>query len=224
MLLIATSLTFVYLYVWNRKRLKAKWWEILIMSFAYMAIGVLCVRFWALLEAGFEVNKAGNISLFGSVLLMPIFFAIHAILKKLPFKDIFDSLLIPMVITLFVARCNCLRSGCCEGIMTSSGIRVPTRELELVYYALFVAFAFKWITSSKANGLAYPTFMISYGVVRFVLEWFRESNSTFILHMGHIWALVSIGIGTISLLALLFIPKRQISNKECEISKEGGAI
>ena len=194
------------------------------MSFAYMAIGVLCVRFWALLEAGFDVDKAGNMSMFGVVFLAPIFFCIHAIIKNIPFKDVFDIILIPMIFGIFVARCNCLRSGCCEGIMTSSGIRVPTRELELVYYALFVAFAFKWITSGKANGLAYPTFMISYGAIRFVLEWFRESNSTSVFHMGHIWALVSIGIGIISLLALLFVPKRLTNNKECEISKEGGTI
>lgn len=224
LLAIASALTFVYLYFFSKKRLKAKWWELLIISIVYMIIGVLCVRFWALLEAGFDVNKAGNISTFGSIFLAPIFFLIHAIIKKIPFKDVFDAMLIPMILGMFVGRCNCLRSGCCAGIVTSSGVRVPTRELELVFYALFIVFAFKWITSDKANGLAYPTFMISYGAIRFVLEWFRESDSANLLHMGHIWGIASMVIGVVALLALVFVPKRQRqADKKYEMN-EGGAL
>ncbi len=222
MLLIGATLTFVYLFVWNRKRLNAKWWECIIISIVYTFIGGICARFWALMEAGFNVKEAGNISLFGTIFLAPIFFLIHAIIKKIPFKTIFDVMLIPMVIGLFCSRCNCLRAGCCIGILTSGGNRVPTKGIEIGYYLIYIAISFVWLRSNKSNGLIYPTFLLSYGTLRFIIEWFRESDSTTILHMGHIWSIVSMVIGIGSLLTIVLLSKKQ-ANKKYEMN-EGAAV
>ena len=54
----------------------------------------------------------------------------------------------------------------------------------------------------KLTGRLYPLYMIGYGVLRFTLEWFRESDSPFPLHLGHIWSLVSIGVGAVFFIVL----------------------
>ena len=44
--------------------------------------------------------------------------------------------------------------------------------------------------------MIYPIYMISYGIFRFVTETLRFSDRTdSILHVSHLWALLSLGIG-----------------------------
>ncbi len=144
---------------------------------------------------------------------MPIYYAIYAVIKKLSFRTVFDIFVIPLAGTLFFARCNCLYGGCCLGVMTPGGWRVPTREIELAFYAILIIFMSTWIVKGKANGLAYPTYMAAYGLFRFIIEWFRDAGNESLFHMGHIWAIVSMVIGTgLILLIVISNKKKQINH------------
>ena len=211
MLVIASIFVFVWLYVFNKKKLNAKWWEILIITIIHVCYGVLTVKFFAILEVGFDLEKAGNISLFGGIFFMPLMYFVYAKIKKLPLPLVFDIFVISLAGTLLLARINCLYAGCCQGIeLGSSGFRWPAREVDLAIHGLFLVLAIPWICRDKSRGLAYPLYMVVYGLFRFINEWFRVSDSTSPLHIGHVWAILSLIIGSTFLI---------IINKKC---KEGG--
>ena len=114
--------------------------------------------------------------------------------------DVFDVFTICLVFTLMCARLNCMISGCCLGahipIEGLTHLRFPTRELELLFYVLLLSRLWRKVVTGRARGMIYPIYMISYGIFRFVTETLRFSDRTdSILHISHLWALLSLGIG-----------------------------
>lgn len=217
LLFIATAFSFAYLFAFHRKTLHAKWYELIIVSLLHTIFGVFCVVFWAMLETGFNTDSIGNLSLYGGLFLMPIFYAIYAIIKKLPFKTVFDIFTISLALTLFLARVNCIQAGCCNGItIPGTNFQVPTREMELVFFGVFIIFNFRWINEDRSNGKVYPLFLLSYGIFRFITEFLREYDGNTLLHIGHVWSILAITTGAI----LLIVP--MIKNKKLkESNKEG---
>lgn len=75
-------------------------------------------------------------------------------------------------------------------------IRWPIRELELLYYiAMMIYFGIK-VYKGKTSGEVYPIYMVSYGVLRLIIEPLRvEYDSLGAIHFGTIWSILSIIIG-----------------------------
>lgn len=214
-LIIATILSFVWLFVFNRKKLNAKWWEILILALLHTAYGVLTVKFFAILEARFNFEKAGNMSMFGGIFFMPIMYFTYAKIKKLPVGLVFDIFVVSLAVTLLLARINCFHGGCCQGIVIgSNGFKWPAREFDLAIYAIFLIFTIPWILKDKSKGMAYPLFMAVYGLFRFINEWFRESASSSPFHIGHVWAIVSFVIGVTLLVVIYLKQKKGVKNND----------
>lgn len=210
MLVIATTLTFVWLFVFNKKKLNAKWWEIIILCLIHTGYGVLTVKFFALLEVGFNFEKAGSMSLYGGIFFMPIMYIAYALIKKLPMGMVFDIFVVPLAATLALARINCLHAGCCIGIeIGSNGFRWPAREVDILIHLLFLVFIIPWIQKDKSSGRAYPIYMIAYGIGRFGNQWLREPINSSPLQIGHIFSIVSVILGAIWLLIPLIITKKK---------------
>ena len=202
LLALAAVFTFDWLYQ-CRKRLRIRWYSALILAILHVVIGVLSVRFFALAEAGFDAQKAGNMSLFGSIFFLPLAYFLGAKLFRRPVADVFDVFTIPLAATLFAARINCLIAGCCLGaVIPGTELRFPTREAELIFYAVFIIVMFPRVFKSRGRGEAFPIFMIAYGAFRAVDECFRESSSSGIFHISHIWALITLALGTVILILL----------------------
>lgn len=179
-----------------RERLHLRWLSVLLLSVLHTVLGVLSVKVFAL----FETGNFSNMSLFGGVFFMPLFYWGVAKLAKQKAADVFDVFTICLVFTLMCARLNCIISGCCLGahipIEGLTHLRFPTRELELLFYVLLLSRLCRKVLSGSARGMIYPIYMISYGIFRFVTETLRVSNRTdSILHISHLWALLSLGIG-----------------------------
>ena len=207
MLTLASVGVFVWLFV-NRTKLNAKWREILIVTILHVFVGVGTVKFWALLEAGFNVEKAGNMSLFGGIFIMPLFYFVYAKIKRLKVLDVFNIFSVCLAFTLLCARLNCFHSGCCYGIKLGNGdFRFPTREIELVFYLVFIIYSVYKIINEKKYINRYVMFVLEYGIFRFGIEWLRESESKSVFHIGHIWAITCILIGT--LLVVLYVIKNK---------------
>ena len=212
MLTLASIVVYVWLYL-NRKKLNAKWWEILIVTIIHVIFGVFMVKLFAIVEVGFDTSKAGNMSLYGGIFFMPIFYLVYKLIKRLPFKVIFDIFTVSLIATLFFARINCLHAGCCIGKVINGSYRYPTREIELIFYVILLMFITPWIYKGKSDGRAYPVYMISYGIFRFVIEFFRESpitEETF--HISHYWSILSFVIGTSLLIYLILKARRSKTN------------
>lgn len=179
-----------------RERLHLRWLSVLLLSVLHTVLGVLSVKVFAL----FETGDFSNMSLFGGVFFMPLFYWGVAKLAKQKTADVFDVFTICLVFTLMCARLNCMISGCCLGahipIEGLTHLRFPTRELELIFYVLLLSRLWRKVLSGSARGMIYPIYMISYGIFRFVTETLRFSDRTdSILHVSHLWALLSLGIG-----------------------------
>lgn len=179
-----------------RERLHLRWLSVLLLSVLHTVLGVLSVKVFAL----FETGNFSNMSLFGGVFFMPLFYWGVAKLAKQKAADVFDVFTICLVFTLMCARLNCIISGCCLGahipIEGLTHLRFPTRELELLFYVLLLSRLWRKVLSGSARGMIYPIYMISYGIFRFVTETLRvSSRANNILHISHLWALLSLGIG-----------------------------
>lgn len=179
-----------------RERLHLRWLSVLLLSVLHTVLGVLSVKVFAL----FETGNFSNMSLFGGVFFMPLFYWGVAKLAKQKAADVFDVFTICLVFTLMCARLNCIISGCCLGahipIEGLTHLRFPTRELELIFYVILLSRLWRKVLSGSARGMIYPIYMISYGIFRFVTETLRVSSRTdSILHISHLWALLSLGIG-----------------------------
>lgn len=205
LLAVATVINFVWLF-FNRKDLKMNIPILIVFSLLHSIIGVLFVVIFAYIEAGFDFEAIGNMSLYGGVFFMPIVYLLYALIRKVSIGRAFDIFTISIVSTLFFARINCIISGCCRGILIGdTGIRVPTRELELLFYALFVIFTITKIYKKESNGYMYPIYMFSYGAFRFIVEFLREADGESIFHMGHIWSIISIVIGLGFILGMKYL-------------------
>ena len=179
-----------------RERLHLRWLSVLLLSVLHTVLGVLSVKVFAL----FETGDFSNMSLFGGVFFMPLFYWVVSKLAKQKAADVFDVFTICLVFTLMCARLNCIISGCCLGahipIEGLTHLRFPTRELELLFYVILLSRLWRKVLNRSARGMIYPIYMIAYGIFRFVTETLRFSDRTdSILHVSHLWALLSLGIG-----------------------------
>ena len=199
--LLTVSAAFTYWWLWRcRERLQLEHrLAALALAVGHIFIGLFSVKAFAVLEA-FDMGAMGNMSLFGGVFFMPLFYWGVAKLAKQKTADVFDVFTICLVFTLMCARLNCMISGCCLGahipIEGLTHLRFPTRELELLFYVLLLSRLWRKVLSGSARGMIYPIYMISYGIFRFVTETLRvSSRANNILHISHLWALLSLGIG-----------------------------
>ena len=139
-----------------------------------------------------------DMTIFGTVLFMPLFCLLGAqIFKKDP-KMICDIFTICIVSGAFMARVNCFFAGCCLGrFIGNTGVRWPTREAELVFYAVIAIICVIKLSKKKFDGTLYPFFMMTYGVFRFLTELLRETEHYLfgVVDIFLFWAVLCFVIG-----------------------------
>lgn len=180
-----------------RKRLRMAWYVAIPIAVLHTACGVLCVKAFAFLETGFDPDSLGNMSLFGGVFFMPLAYLLGAKLTKRRAADVCDVFTVCMIVTVLCARVNCILSGCCQGALIpgTTGLRWPTRELEILFYLLLLLFLIPKVWHGRTDGRVYPLYMAAYGGFRFVIEFFRASSSPSVFHIAHLWSLLSLALG-----------------------------
>lgn len=199
-LILLLSAGAVFTAVWLvllRKRLDMPWYAAIPLAILHTVYGVLTVKVFAFLEAGFDTGSFGNMSLFGGVFFMPLAYWLGAKLSKRSYREVFDVFTPCMIFTVMCARINCIVSGCCIGlpIPGMNGVRFPTREAEILFYIILLICLCPRVLKWKYRGQAYPIYMISYGAFRFVVEFFRSAATSSVFHRAHIWALITLIIG-----------------------------
>ena len=218
LLLLVATLYGCYWLSGHKETLRMKGWMAVVLAVVHTVIGVLCVKLFAFLESG----DGGNMSLFGAVFFMPVFYFAGAKLAKRKVADVFDIFAVTMIFTLLCARLNCLFSGCCLGKpIPGTEHTWPTRQAELVYYAVLLIFLWRKVGKPGFSGKVYPIYMMSYGIFRFIVEWFRETtNPVAFFHISHIWALVSTVVGAGIYIWLRKHPINQTGKKSGRKNKE----
>lgn len=214
LLFLGATVSFIVLFI-NRKKIQIKTIEAIIFSYAHIPLSIVFCAFFSLLESGFDLSRLGSMSLFGSLFLMPIFYLLFALIAKKEINTVFNLGAICLCIGLMFARANCLIAGCCQGIILfGSAFRFPTRELEIIFYFAFIVLTYNKIFKSKKTFYGYPILLISYGALRFLIEWFRDKNVESYFHLSHIWAIGSLIIGLTLLIVLLKLRRSNINDEK----------
>lgn len=187
-----------------KERLNLRWLEIYLVPLGHVVIGWTCMWLMALLEVGFDLEKAAAIRLFGAYFSLPLVYYAWARLTKRDVSTVMDLASISLVCGAISGRLHCLTTGCCKGILAGS-FRWPIRELELGFYFLFILIFAGRIVKRKTYGQMYPVLLILYGILRFLCEFVREEYTTRLgaLHLAHLWSLLAIVAGTVWYLLLL---------------------
>ena len=196
-------LIFIAIFFWLmrfQKKLNLNWKEAILVSLAHVVIGWSCMRLMALAEVGFVAEKAASMRLFGAMFVLPFCYYAWAIKTKRNSGLILDIAAICVIFGVISGRLNCLTAGCCTGypIPFMPSVCWPLREIELLYYFVFILCYAGKIQKGKTWGQVYPLYLISYGILRFLSEFVRVEYTTRIgiFHLAHIWSLIAIVAGT----------------------------
>ena len=217
-LAVGTLLMFAVMLIADRNE-RTPWWKLLISSVVLTGAGVLGAYLMFALEGG---TWGGGKSFYGAVFLPPLIMWLTALALRLPVSRVMDLSAPAECVMLALLKVDCYLTGCCGGRvigysqMTGEAIVFPSQIAELVNALVLMIILILLIRGGKIKGLAYPAYLILYGVTRFFLNLLRETTP-FILGMsaGNFWSLVSIVIG---LIAWFAIRKKQSST---ETSSEG---
>lgn len=196
-----------------RAQLQISRTTVIILSVLHTIFGVMSVWLFAKIEIIAGMSDGGRFSLFGGVFFMPIvYLTIAKLIRKQPEK-VFDIFTICILFTLMCARIGCIISGCCQGrIIPGLDIRYPTREVEVCFYIITIIILGKKVCKGEKKGKIYPIYMISYGIFRFIEEFFRDKTNATIVHPSHIWALLCLVIGI-----SFYLEMKVTDNKEKKI-------
>lgn len=180
-----------------------KSWQVLLLCLFFTVTSV----FSALLFASFEKLITGHGFSIGAISTYGIYFFCPLMLlavtggKRDLIRNGFDMYAIYAMPSLFFLRINCLLSGCCGGTsIFGTHLHWPTRQAEMVFYAVMLIVLIRREKQGAPPGQGFPLIMASYGCFRFIVEWFRISEGTSLLHLAHMWSVLAAAFG----LALFF--------------------
>lgn len=188
------------------KKLNMKWYWAPILSFLYFVVSLIAVKTLALIEVGFDVEKAANMRLYGAIFVLPELSYFIAKLTKRDPALVVDIMGVCATIGLFAVRINCLIAGCCDGILITPGgeARWPLVEMEMLLCVVLCLYFWNKVYTRQTKGTAYPIIILIYGIFRFIIEWVREeyTGEIWIFHLAHIWSLIAI-LGSIIAIYLI---------------------
>ncbi|PKL47840.1 MAG: hypothetical protein CVV42_11910 [Candidatus Riflebacteria bacterium HGW-Riflebacteria-2] len=134
----------------------------------------------------------GGLTFYGAVISSIIFDLLYLKYRKLPFWQVIDCVGYGLPAGIALARVGCLLNGCCYGTSSNlpwamhfaaagSGTCHPTQLYEslgalLIWYLLYRLSAWR-----RNYGEMFLACMGAYGLLRFIIEFFRAENPVFVL-------------------------------------------
>lgn len=173
--------------------------------------------------------STGGLVWYGGMLFGIIAAVVFVRVKKLSFQKFGDLLAPPAALGLGIGRLGCLMAGCCYGAVTGLpwGIRYPHGHVTFPEHVhpsplyesfamILVAGLLAWVDRHKRfEGLTGWMFVVLYGIVRFVLEYYRGDRLVWIealnLSASQVFSLLGVlaGAGMI-----VFLKQRNYESQE----------
>lgn len=174
-----------------------------------------------------ENGKWGGMSFFGAVLFVPLWFIGLAKLFKITYPMMMDFVAPPGLLMFAVLKINCAVTGCCQGRMLwysaeNQPIFFPSPIVETITTILLVGALLYVERKGKTENKLYPISLVAYGVLRFILNFFRAPENPFLfgLQKGNVWALVAIISGMTWLLWIRYMEINEEYSLMMEEQKE----
>lgn len=197
------------------------------MIFIAMVSGVLgsrifyVIQFWEEFRYNlFDIIRIdkGGLVFYGGFILALISLYTYCRRIKVDFIKVFDIMTPAMTIGHACGRIGCFLNGCCFGTVTKSWIGVtyplysepymrypgaalhPAQLYEAFFNILMCGLMFLLIRKVRYKGVPIGAYFISYGIMRFIIEFFRGDNA----RMFGLTIAQYIGIGVVGM-GLIFL-------------------
>lgn len=144
--------------------------------------------------------RLGGVSFFGAIFCVPLVMYLICRTVKLPYGAVMDFLSPSLMLVLAVLRIGCFVNGCCGGIsLMFAGVYVsqfPTQLTECVCDLLILAGLLFYEHFWEKEGRLYYFIMLYYGIVRFFLEFVRDTPKDWLfMSHGQWFSILSVCIG-----------------------------
>lgn len=179
-------------------------WKTVIASVLLTITGLLGATIMARIESG----HWGGVSLYGAIFLAPIVMSFIALILRIKPLELLDMCAPAECVMLALLKIKCFIDGCCHGRLLcvlddGTAIRFPSQIVEAGCNFMLMLILIVLIYKKKSPGKIYFYYMIIYGVLRFILNWFRDVKPFMLgLPAGNFWSLVSIIIGVLMVVIL----------------------
>ena len=168
--------------LYQRKHFSLSVLQSIVFTICLTAIGVAGAKIMYFLESGLQ--SWGGISFFGSVFLIPVLMPLLGWLFRLKRGQTLDLCAPCVAVMIATLRVNCFLSGCCGGWQVCVGtlcFHWPTQILESLCDVAILHFLLNRKDLQVRMGLGYPWFMLLYGIMRFLIEFLRDTPKDWLM-------------------------------------------
>lgn len=131
-----------------------------------------------------------------------------------------DFIAAPVILSCASAKIDCILQDCCYGLVlkplpeAGRAIRFPSAVVELCVWAVLALVLLLLERKKKLKGLMWPLATIAFGILRFIVDFFRGSASDkrpFCpgITMGQFWSLVCLAVGVVFLVFMIVRKKKE---------------
>ncbi len=210
--LIAVALlviAYVFQCIWlfkMRKRVKIKAFLIPIICLLLIIASHYSANLFAVIEKG-DISGWHGSSIFGAMFLCPIIVVLCSLIFRWNLDDACDELGLCLILSYLSFRASCFIYGCCLGtiIPGTDGHLWPFRELDIIFYATFLVIFTPKVIHKETHGTCYPTFMVTYGIFRFFIDWTKASWDVICniswLRWASLWSVLLVIVGSFWIIA-----------------------
>lgn len=218
MMMALGYLAMLILMLERRDRFNLKKWQSVAFTSLLMLSGLLGCKALYCLENLDEIREqgltaSGGFSFYGGVFLIPPLMVSFGLLFHLRAKQTMNAAAPCVALMVGVIRFGCFLNGCCGGksaILLGCTFHWPTQAIESIgdFVILF------WLLSVEKNSEEahlYPRFMLTYGVLRFFVEFLRDTPKDWLaLSHGQWFSIVAIAVSAAILVRKSVLRKRTI--------------
>lgn len=138
--------------------------------------GISGAKLLFFIESGF--TSFGGMSFFGSVFLVLVLMPLIGLIFRLKPAQSLDACAPCVASIIAFMRFGCFCAGCCGGVLCTVGqqsFRWPTQLIEGFGDMLILAVLLFLEKKGSKKGWLYPIFLVCYGVMRFAIEFLRDT-------------------------------------------------
>lgn len=193
------AVAMLILMLWRRRQYamsiaQAVWYTLLVLI-----TGIVGSKLLFFLESG--MKSFSGMSFFGAIYLVLLVMPILGFVFKLKPKVSLDACAPCGAVMVGFQRFGCYCAGCCGGIAIGNSGRIWPTQLMEGFGDMGILMFLIWLERrGKLREYAYPIFLIAYGILRFSIEFFRDTPKDWCgLSHGQCFSLVGI------IVAILFM-------------------
>lgn len=222
----ASAITTALLLILRRDKYEMSWIKIILLFLVIGVIGCFGAMFASYVSYGYW----SGIRFYGKALFVTIALYLLAKMMKVDYFKLMDYYAPIDIFALVIMKANCMRAGCCAGIMiyTSNnnvGVVFPSQQVEFIVAAIIFFTIIVLENRGLCNGYRYALYIIMYGLTRFVFDFLREDPGEMICIFGVLVSITQIFCAILMSLGITLVAiqiKQPNGFMRKEHSAEGG--